>query len=63
VARDAVINMRISKRDLDLISRAADVEGKTLSSFLRDCAEKTALAVFPAEVGERCPVCGNVKSK
>ena len=57
---DAVINMRISKRDMDLLSRAADVEGKTLSQFLRDCAGAAARAVFPVEVGERCPLCRQI---
>lgn len=46
--KEAVINLRISRQDLALIDAAADVEGKTRSAFLRDCAERAATSVAPA---------------
>ena len=55
---ETAINIRVRPRDLALIDRAADVEGKTRSSFLRDCAEAAARKVFPAQAGEPCPLCG-----
>lgn len=57
---EAAINIRVSRRDLNLIDRAAEIEGKTRSAFLRDCAEREARKVFPAIVGERCPTCGHI---
>lgn len=39
---DATINIRVRRFDLDLIDRAAEIEGKTRSAFLRDCAEAYA---------------------
>lgn len=58
--KDAVINVRVSKRDLALINQAAEIEGKTRSSFLLDCAERAARAVFPVAVGDRCSLCGQM---
>lgn len=58
--KDAVMNLRVSKRDLALINQAAEIEGKTRSAFLLDCAERAARAVFPVAVGDRCPVCGQI---
>ena len=58
--KDAVINVRVSKRDLALLDQAAEVEGKTRSAFLMDCAERAARAVFPVIIGERCPLCRNL---
>ncbi len=55
---ETAINIRVRPRDLDLIDRAADIEGKTRSAFLRDCAEAAARKVFPAPAGEPCPLCG-----
>lgn len=55
---ETAINIRVRKRDLELIDRAAETEGKTRSSFLRDCAEAAARKVFPVQVGAPCPLCG-----
>ena len=43
-----------------LIDKAANIEGKTRSAFLRDCAIEAARKVFerPQLLGERCPLCG-----
>ena len=60
MAKDAVINVRVSKRDMALIDQAAEVEGKTRTTFLLDCAERAARAVFPVAVGDRCPLCGQL---
>lgn len=43
---EATINIRARPADVALIGRAADLEGKTRSSFLRDCAERAARRVF-----------------
>jgi uncharacterized protein (DUF1778 family) len=58
--KDAVINVRVSNRDLALLDQAAEIEGKTRSTFLLDCAERAARAVFPVAVGDRCPLCGQI---
>ena len=55
------INIRANHKTVDLIDRAAEIEGKTRSAFLRDCAEQAARKVFPILAGERCPVCGHVQ--
>jgi uncharacterized protein (DUF1778 family) len=52
------INVRATAKDLALIDNAAEVEGKTRSAFLRDCAEAAARKVFPVVVGQTCPLCG-----
>jgi uncharacterized protein (DUF1778 family) len=58
---EATINIRVHHSRLDLIDRAAEIEGKTRSAFLRDCASAAALKVFekPREIGAPCPVCGH----
>lgn len=58
---EAVINIRANRRSLDLIDQAAEIEGKTRSAFLRDCAATAAMRVFekPRQIGEPCPVCGH----
>lgn len=58
MGQEVTINVRARSADVDLIDRAADIEGKTRSAFLRDCAERTARKVFPVIAGERCPLCG-----
>lgn len=57
---ETVINIRANRRALDLIDQAAEIEGKTRSAFLRDCATDAAMKVFekPRQMGEPCPVCG-----
>lgn len=49
---NVVINIRAASSIVTLIDRAAAVEGKTRSAFLRDCAERSARSVFPTEVGD-----------
>jgi uncharacterized protein (DUF1778 family) len=63
--KEVVINIRTSSRTLDLIDRAAEIEGKNRSAFLRDCAAEAAKAVFskPREIGEPCPLCGSLSTK
>lgn len=58
---ETMINIRARSADLRLIDQAAEIEGKTRSAFLRDCASKAALKVFekPRTLGEPCPVCGH----
>lgn len=56
------INIRAHRSTVDLIDRAAKIEGKTRSEFLRACAMTAAQKVFekPRLYGEPCPVCGAV---
>jgi uncharacterized protein (DUF1778 family) len=62
---DKAINIRAHANDVILIDRAAEIEGKTRSSFLRDCATEAARKVFerPRLFGEPCPFCGHPKSR
>lgn len=46
MAKDAVMNLRLSKSDLALIDSAADIEGKARSAFLLECARKRAIDVL-----------------
>lgn len=59
----SAINVRVSRRDLGLIDRGAEIEGKTRSAFLRDSAEAEAIRVLQtywrARGKSTCPVCGN----
>ena len=55
---EATINIRVRTAELNLIDRAAEIEGKSRSAFLRDCAERAAKAVFPVAAGDTCPLCG-----
>jgi uncharacterized protein (DUF1778 family) len=61
---ETAINIRAHRKDVDLIDRAAEIEGKTRSAFLRDCASEAARKVFekPRLFGEPCPLCGSMKS-
>ena len=62
---ESAINIRVSRRDLALIDKGAEIEGKTRSAFLRDTAEAYALRILQSHWrarGEKCcPVCGGVK--
>lgn len=55
---EVTINIRAHRKVLDVIDQAAEIEGKTRSAFLRDCAEAAARKVFPVIAGETCPLCG-----
>jgi hypothetical protein len=46
VMASEAINLRIRKQDKYLLQQAAEIEGKTLSTFLRDCAYKAAHEVL-----------------
>jgi uncharacterized protein (DUF1778 family) len=46
VMQDANINMRVRRADLDLIDRAAEIEGKSRSAFLREYAEAEAIKIL-----------------
>lgn len=59
MAKETTVNIRAHRRVLRLIDRAAEIEGKTRSAFLRDCAEAAARKVFPIIAGEPCPLCGS----
>jgi uncharacterized protein (DUF1778 family) len=63
--KQTTINIRSHSATIALIDKAADIEGKTRSAFLRDCAIVAAMEVFekPRLLGEACPVCGHIKSR
>lgn len=62
MGQEAVMNIRVSKRDLALIDQGAEIEGKTRSAFLRDSAEAYAMRILQdhwrARGKKDCPLCG-----
>jgi uncharacterized protein (DUF1778 family) len=60
---ETAINIRVSRRDLALIDKGAEIEGKTRSAFLRDSAEAYAMSILQQHWRARgakgdCPLCG-----
>jgi uncharacterized protein (DUF1778 family) len=60
--KEVTINIRAHAALVDLIGRAAAIEGKTISEFLRASSMAEAQKVFekPRPWGSPCPVCGHV---
>lgn len=44
--RDATLNIRSNRRDVDLIDRAAELTGKTRSAFVLESARQSAMDVL-----------------
>lgn len=60
---ETTINIRARHATVALIDQAAEIEGKTRSAFLRDCASAAAMKVFekPRLAGGHCPLCGQLE--
>lgn len=60
--KDVVVNMRVRKTALGVIDKAAEIEGKTRSAFLRDCAQRAAADVVLESLGKPKPIANDDKS-